>query len=66
MHCLGSAEDHHRRCRHKWRVQALRQRDAIEAENDKPTADNADDRAETQFASELQRNPARRAVAERQ
>ena len=51
---LRHAEDHQRRGRDKRRVQALRQRHAIERQHHQPAADHADDGAEHRLAGEFQ------------
>ena len=56
MRDLRRAEDHQRRGRDKGRMQALRQRHAIERQHHQAAADHADDGAEHGLAGEFQRD----------
>ena len=62
---LRRAENHQRRGGDKGRVQALRQRHAVERQHHQTAADDADDAAEHGFAAKLQRDMRRRALADR-
>ena len=62
---LRHAEDHQRGGGDKGRMQALRQRHAIERQHHQTAADHADDGAEQAFARELQHNMRRRAFTDR-
>ena len=62
---LRGAENHQRRGGDERRVQALRQRHAIERQHHQPAADHADDGAQHRLAAEFQRDMPCRAVADR-
>ena len=65
MRDLRATEDHQRRRGDERRVQALRQRHAIERQHDEAAADHADDRAEKRLAGEFHRNMRERTRAAR-
>ena len=65
VHHLRGGEDHQRRCGHERRMQALRQRHAIERDHHRPPADDADDGAEPGLLKQLQQHMAGRRVADR-
>ena len=56
MRDLRAAENHQRGGGDERRVQALRQRHAVERQHHQPAADHADDGAEHGLAAEFQRH----------
>ena len=62
---LRGAEDHQRRGGDERRVQALRQRDAIERQYHQPAADETDDGTENGLAKEFEADMQGRALADR-